>query len=129
MTRKQLEGICRFVLTFESDMSIEEVNKQFGLELSDDDSHVKALTSYLEKNKIQLDGEPKKLEYNSQLSISKQIILEELNENQHPEKVEDVIFWALEYYSQNRKEGSWGECIAYAIKQRILDAEKGGQNA
>ncbi len=38
MTRKQLEGICRFVLTFESDMSIEEVNKQFGLELSDDDS-------------------------------------------------------------------------------------------
>lgn len=55
MTRKQLEGICRFVLTFESDMSIEEVNKQFGLELSDADSHVKALTSYLEKNKIQLD--------------------------------------------------------------------------
>lgn len=57
MTRKQLEGICRFVLTFESDMSIDEVNKQFGLELSDADSHVKALTSYLEKNKIQLDGE------------------------------------------------------------------------
>ncbi len=57
MTRKQLEGICRFVLTFESDMPIEEVNKQFGLELSDADSHVQALTSYLEKNKIQLDGE------------------------------------------------------------------------
>ncbi len=57
MTRKQLEGICRFVLTFESDMQIEEVNKQFGLELSDADSHVHALTSYLEKNKIQLDGE------------------------------------------------------------------------
>jgi len=38
-------------------MPIEEVNKQFDLELSDADSHVKALTSYLEKNKIQLDGE------------------------------------------------------------------------
>ncbi len=57
MTRKQLEGICRFVLTFESDMPIEEVNKQFGLKLSDADSHVHALTSYLEKNKIQLDGD------------------------------------------------------------------------
>lgn len=45
------------MLTFESDMPIEEVNKQFGLELSDADSHVHALTSYLEKNKIQLDGE------------------------------------------------------------------------
>lgn len=62
MTRKQLEGICRFVLTFESDMPIEEVNKQFGLELSDADSHVKALTSYLEKNEIELDDEPKKSE-------------------------------------------------------------------
>ena len=51
------------------------------------------------------------------------IINEELKENQHPENVEEVIFWALEYYSQRGK-GTWGETIAYAIKQRILDAEK-----
>lgn len=59
------------------------------------------------------------------MSIAKQILIEELNNNnEHSEKVEDVIFWALEYYCENRKEGSWGETIAYAIKQRILDAEK-----
>jgi len=47
-------------------MSIEEVNKQFGLELSDADSHVKALTSYLEKNKIQLDdNKPENLDNES----------------------------------------------------------------
>jgi len=58
------------------------------------------------------------------MSISKQILMEELNNNEHPEKVEDVIYWALEYYCENRKKGTWGETIAYAIKQRILDAEK-----
>lgn len=58
------------------------------------------------------------------MSLAKEIILNELEEQMHPEKVEDVIFWALEYYCENRKEGSWGEAIAYAIKQRILDAEK-----
>jgi len=46
-------------------MPIDEVNKQFGLELSDADSHVQALTSYLEKNKIQLDGENEAKEFKS----------------------------------------------------------------
>ena len=30
--------------------------------------------------------------------LSKKIILDELIENSHIENVEDVIFWALEYY-------------------------------
>jgi len=58
------------------------------------------------------------------MSIAKKIILEELEEQTHPERVEDVIFWALEYYAENRKQGTWGETIAYSIKQRILDEEK-----
>jgi hypothetical protein len=58
------------------------------------------------------------------MNIAKKIILDELNEQSHPERVEDVIFWALEYYCENRKHGTWGETIAYAIKQRILDAEE-----
>lgn len=58
------------------------------------------------------------------MSIAKQILLEELEDQTHPELVEDVIFWALEYYSQIRGKGTWGEAIAYSIKQRILDAEK-----
>lgn len=58
------------------------------------------------------------------MSIAKRIILDELEEQSHPEKVEDVIFWALEYYAQNRKHGTWGETIAYSIKERILDEEK-----
>lgn len=58
------------------------------------------------------------------MSKAKQIILEELDEQGHPEKVEDVIFWALEYYCQHRNEGTWGEAVAYLIKERILHAEK-----
>jgi hypothetical protein len=58
---------------------------------------------------------------NSNLLIK--IIKEEIEENQHPENVENVIFWALEYYAK-RGQGTWGETIAYAIKERILDAEK-----
>ncbi len=61
------------------------------------------------------------------MSIAKKILLEELTENTHPEKVEDVIFWALEYYCENRKQGTMGEMVAYAIKQRILDAENEGK--
>lgn len=61
------------------------------------------------------------------MSIAKQILLEELAENTHPEKVEDVIFWALEYYCENRNQGTMGEMVAYAIKQRILDTENEGK--
>ena len=35
------------------------------------------------------------------MSKAKEILLDELNEQGHPEKVEDVIFWALE-------QGIWG---------------------
>ena len=54
---------------------------------------------------------------------AKEIIIDELENGIHPEKVEDVIFWALEYYCTHRRKGTWGETIAYAIKQRILDEE------
>lgn len=57
------------------------------------------------------------------MSIAKKIIIDELEEQCHPEKVEDVIFWALEYYCKDHKD-TWGGTISYAIKQRILDAER-----
>lgn len=53
--------------------------------------------------------------------IAKKIIINELEENTHIEKVEDVIFWALEEYSKKKTNGS---AIAYAIKERILSEEK-----
>jgi hypothetical protein len=55
---------------------------------------------------------------------AKEILLDELNEQNHPEKVEDVIFWALEHYSNSEPKGTWGRTIAYAIKERILEVEK-----
>ncbi len=58
------------------------------------------------------------------MSISKEILLDELNEQGHPEKVEDVIFWALEYYAKSEPKGTWGRTIASYIKERILEAEK-----
>lgn len=58
------------------------------------------------------------------MSKAKEILLDELQNQIHPETVENVIFWALEYYANNRKQGTWGEIIALAIKERILDAEK-----
>jgi len=61
---------------------------------------------------------------NPKITKAKEIILEELEEQSHPEKVEDVIFWALEYYAESEPKGTWGRTIAYAIKERILEAEK-----
>ena len=58
------------------------------------------------------------------MSNSKEILLNELNEQGHPEKVEDVIFWALEHYAKSEPKGTWGRTIAFAIKERILDAVK-----
>ena len=58
------------------------------------------------------------------MSTSKEILLDELNEQRHTEKVEDVIFWALEHYAKSEPKGTWGRTIAYAIKERILEAEK-----
>ncbi|PKG43801.1 hypothetical protein [Psychroflexus sp. MES1-P1E] len=52
---------------------------------------------------------------------SKEILLNELNDQAHPEKVEDVIFWALEHYAKSEPKGTWGRTIAFAIKERILE--------
>lgn len=59
--------------------------------------------------------------------IAKEIILDELIENSHIENVEDVIFWALEDYYKTKDTN--GSIVAYAIIQRIKDAElKGDSN-
>ena len=58
-------------------------------------------------------------------NLSRKIILDELIENSHVEKVEDVIFWALEHYFKTKK--SNGTLVAYAIIQRIKDAEREGE--
>ena len=58
------------------------------------------------------------------MTTAKIILLDELNEQAHPERVEDVIFWALEHYAKSEPKGTWGRIIAYAIKERILEAEK-----
>ena len=56
---------------------------------------------------------------------AKEIIIDELNEQMHPERVEDVIFWALESYASSIEEAdTWGNYIAYAIVQRIKEEEK-----
>ncbi len=55
--------------------------------------------------------------------IAKQIILDELQEQSHPELVEDVIFWALEYYAKNKSESTFGKAIAYSIVERIKQKE------
>lgn len=56
-------------------------------------------------------------------NLARQIILDELIENSHVEKVEDVIFWALEKYYKDKNTN--GSLVAYAILQRIKDAENG----
>jgi hypothetical protein len=53
--------------------------------------------------------------------IAKEIILDELIENSHIERVEDVIYWALEDYYKTKK--SNGSLVAYAIIQRIKEGE------
>lgn len=58
------------------------------------------------------------------MSIAKKVLIDELNEQVHPEKVEDVIFWALDHYSKSKPEGTLGRTIAFAIKERILEEEK-----
>ena len=55
---------------------------------------------------------------------SKEIIIDELNEQGHPEQVEHVIFRALEHYAK-RGEGTWGETIASCIVDRIKESEQG----
>lgn len=57
------------------------------------------------------------------MSIAKNILIEELEEQGHPEKVEDVIFWALEFYAKNKPGNTWGKIIASAIVQNIETQE------
>ncbi len=56
-------------------------------------------------------------------NISKNIIIDELLENSHIEKVEDVIFWALQAYYLNNKH-TIGSAISFSIINRILESEK-----
>jgi hypothetical protein len=58
------------------------------------------------------------------MKLSKNIIIEEIEEQKHPEAVEDVIFWALEYYAKHHAPNAWGTIIASCIVQRIKDEEK-----
>jgi len=55
--------------------------------------------------------------------VAKDVILDEISENSHPEKVEDVIFWALKYYADNFPNPTWGKIIASAIVARISEEE------
>lgn len=61
---------------------------------------------------------------NKDISIAKKVLLYELEEQMHPVPVEDVIFWALEFYAENKKGEIWGKTIANTIKARILEKEK-----
>ena len=60
------------------------------------------------------------------MGIAKKILLDELNEDMHPEKVEDVIFWALEHYCESQKgkdPKTMGAIIAGYIVDRIKEEE------
>ncbi|WP_333862580.1 hypothetical protein [Sphingobacterium sp.] len=67
MTRKELESACRFMMAFESDLSIEEINKTFGVQLEESSSHEQALSAYIESASIKLDEYP-----NNNLKIAKE---------------------------------------------------------
>ena len=58
------------------------------------------------------------------ISICKRMLLQELNECIHHERIEDVIFWALEFYAENKKEDTTGKEIAFCITESIKDEEK-----
>ncbi|WP_343322301.1 hypothetical protein [Sphingobacterium multivorum] len=69
MTRKELESACRFMMAFESDLSIEDINRTFGVQLEESSSHEQALSAYLENASIKLDEYP-----NNKLKIAKETI-------------------------------------------------------
>lgn len=58
-------------------------------------------------------------------TIAKDILLDELDEQGHPVMVEDVIFWALDFYHKNYDKGhnTWGKTIAFTIVERIKEGE------
>jgi hypothetical protein len=55
-------------------------------------------------------------------SIAKKVLLKALKEQPYPVPVENVIFWALEYYA-TKHEDTFGKTISYSIKEKILKAE------
>lgn len=55
--------------------------------------------------------------------LSKRILVDEILEQSHPVPVEDVILKALQEYAGRKKE-MWSHAIAFAISERIKDAEK-----
>lgn len=52
-----MERICLFMLLFESDTPIEDLNKQFGVDLSENSSHEQALTAIIKVMGVVLSGE------------------------------------------------------------------------
>lgn len=57
-------------------------------------------------------------------NICKTEIIRQLNEQEHPEKVEDVIFWDLEHYAKSEPNWTLGRIVANSIVQSIKDEEK-----
>ena len=56
------------------------------------------------------------------MNKAKEIIIDELNEQGHVEPVEDVIFWALEFYAKHHKD-TRGGVVSYSIVERIKEEE------
>ena len=59
------------------------------------------------------------------MTIAKKVLLDELDQDIHPEKVEDVIFWALEHYAKSKKglPKTFGVIIAGYLVDRINEEE------
>lgn len=59
-------------------------------------------------------------------TTAKDVLLEELDEQGHPVMVEDVIFWALEYYAENFDKGNPtnGKAVASYLVKRIKEQEQ-----
>lgn len=58
-------------------------------------------------------------------TTAKDVIMDELFEQNHTVMVEDVIFWALEFYAENYDKGyaTQGKAVAYTIVERIKREE------
>lgn len=57
------------------------------------------------------------------MSKQKKVLIDELIEDSHLQKVEDVIFWALQDYAEKNK-GMQSGVVAFSISQRMIEAEK-----
>ena len=77
-------------------------------------------TLFEERNHLSKSNEKEINPNETEIETVKRILLFELNEKAHIENVEDVIYWALEYYSE-KKDDTKGGVIAFCIKQAIDD--------